>query len=148
MNMRHIMNLLNGISDSVENTSETNQISLMEGYSFLAEIANGLTTLKENHDSTLFHSDNIKAALHQEKVTCTACNGSGHNNGPKCSACGGTGKIPKPIKESMNEKSNSKSAKRERFIKKNKADFKERYGERWKEVLYATANKMFDGKKS
>jgi len=34
------------------------------------------------------------------------------------------------------------SGKAERFIKKNKAGFQERYGEDWKEVLYATAWKM------
>lgn len=35
------------------------------------------------------------------------------------------------------------SDKEEEFIKKNKADFKKRYGARWKEVLYATANEKF-----
>lgn len=34
-------------------------------------------------------------------------------------------------------------AKAERFIRKNKRDFKERYGKRWKKVLYATAWKQF-----
>ena len=33
--------------------------------------------------------------------------------------------------------------KAERFIRKNKADFKERYGENWERVLYATAWKNF-----
>jgi predicted GNAT family acetyltransferase len=35
------------------------------------------------------------------------------------------------------------SEKAERFIQKNKENFKKRYGARWKEVLYATAQKMF-----
>lgn len=34
-------------------------------------------------------------------------------------------------------------AKAERFVRKNKSDFKERYGKRWKKVLYATAWKQF-----
>lgn len=34
-------------------------------------------------------------------------------------------------------------AKAERFIKKNKAEFKDRYGDRWEEVLYSTAWKKF-----
>lgn len=34
-------------------------------------------------------------------------------------------------------------AKAERFIKKNKEEFKNRYGDRWEEVLYATAWKQF-----
>lgn len=33
------------------------------------------------------------------------------------------------------------------FIKHRKADFQERYGDAWKEVLYATANKLFHKKK-
>jgi hypothetical protein len=33
--------------------------------------------------------------------------------------------------------------KAERFIKKNKENFKKRYGTKWKDVLYATASKMF-----
>ena len=33
--------------------------------------------------------------------------------------------------------------KAKRFIKKAKPDFKKRYGDAWKEVLYATAWKMF-----
>ena len=33
--------------------------------------------------------------------------------------------------------------KAERFIKHQKADFKKRYGKRWKKVLYATAWKQF-----
>ncbi len=36
-----------------------------------------------------------------------------------------------------------KNPKAERFIKKNKAEFKKRYGDRWEEVLYATAWKKF-----
>src|SRR5210317_1918853 len=35
------------------------------------------------------------------------------------------------------------SDKAEEFVKKNKADFKKRYGSKWKDVLYATANKVF-----
>lgn len=34
-------------------------------------------------------------------------------------------------------------AKAERFIQQNKEDFKKRYGDRWEEVLYATAWKQF-----
>jgi len=34
--------------------------------------------------------------------------------------------------------------KKESFIKKNKKEFKKRYGDRWEQVLYATANKMFE----
>ena len=34
-------------------------------------------------------------------------------------------------------------AKAERFIKKHKKEFKKRYGDAWKEVLYATAWKLF-----
>lgn len=34
-------------------------------------------------------------------------------------------------------------AKAKRFIKKAKKDFQERYGDAWKTVLYATANKIF-----
>ena len=33
--------------------------------------------------------------------------------------------------------------KAERFIKKHKAEFKDRYGDNWKQVLYATAWKRF-----
>ena len=44
-------------------------------------------------------------------------------------------------KESIKEES-PPSAKAERFIKKNKESFKDKYGERWKEVLYSTAWKM------
>ena len=33
--------------------------------------------------------------------------------------------------------------KKERFITKNKAAFKKRYGADWERVLYSTANKMF-----
>lgn len=36
-----------------------------------------------------------------------------------------------------------KNPKAEKFIKKSKSEFKKRYGDRWKEVLYATAWKMF-----
>lgn len=35
------------------------------------------------------------------------------------------------------------SSSAEDFIKKNKKDFKKRYGSRWEEVLYATAWKKF-----
>jgi len=35
------------------------------------------------------------------------------------------------------------SDKAEKFIKKNKEDFKKRYGTKWKDRLYATASKMF-----
>jgi hypothetical protein len=38
------------------------------------------------------------------------------------------------------------SDKAEEFIQKNKGDFKKRYGERWKEVLYATAHEKFPSK--
>lgn len=31
----------------------------------------------------------------------------------------------------------------EEWIKSNKDEFKERYGDRWEEVLYATAHKIF-----
>ena len=34
------------------------------------------------------------------------------------------------------------SDKAERFIKKNKESFQDKYGEQWKEVLYSTAWKM------
>jgi hypothetical protein len=34
-------------------------------------------------------------------------------------------------------------AKAKRFIKRRKQDFKDRYGDAWKQVLYATAWKMF-----
>ncbi len=44
------------------------------------------------------------------------------------------------------EESAPPGKKAEDFIKKNKADFKKRYGDRWEEVLYATAWKQF-GKK-
>ena len=40
----------------------------------------------------------------------------------------------------------AKDSKREKFIKHRKADFKERYGDAWEKVLYATANKMFHKK--
>lgn len=42
---------------------------------------------------------------HGQKITCTACGGSGrydHNGSPKCGACGGTGKIRK---ESLDDRS-------------------------------------------
>lgn len=39
---------------------------------------------------------------------------------------------------------NESEDKKESFIKKNKKDFKKRYGDRWEQVLYATANKMFE----
>lgn len=39
-----------------------------------------------------------------------------------------------------------KSAKAERFIKKSKEYFKKKYGKRWKNVLYATAWKLFKEK--
>ena len=39
------------------------------------------------------------------------------------------------------------SDKAEKFISKNKASFKKRYGTKWKEAIYATANKMFPGGK-
>jgi hypothetical protein len=31
----------------------------------------------------------------------------------------------------------------EKFIKKHKAEFKKRYGDMWKQILYATAWKLF-----
>ena len=31
----------------------------------------------------------------------------------------------------------------EKFIKKHKAEFKKRYGDRWKQMLYSTAWKLF-----
>jgi hypothetical protein len=37
-----------------------------------------------------------------------------------------------------------RSKEAEQFILKNKAKFKKQYGNRWQEVLYATANKMFE----
>lgn len=49
------------------------------------------------------------------------------------------------INESINE-SAPPGKKAEDFVKKNKASFKERYGKRWEEVLYATAWKKFGSK--
>jgi hypothetical protein len=37
-----------------------------------------------------------------------------------------------------------RSKKAERFIKKHKQEFKDRYGDAWERVLYATANKKFN----
>lgn len=52
------------------------------------------------------------------------------------------GKSTNEIIEQIQEEA-PPGAKAERFIKKNKADFKKRYGDRWEEVLYATAWKQF-----
>lgn len=46
----------------------------------------------------------------------------------------------------LNEKA-PPGKKAKHFIKHREADFKERYGDAWKEVLYATANKLFHKKK-
>lgn len=43
--------------------------------------------------------------------------------------------------ENLDEAKRSKKA--ERFIKKHKDEFKDRYGDAWERVLYATANKRF-----
>lgn len=43
--------------------------------------------------------------------------------------------------ETLEEARRSKKA--ERFIKKHKQEFKDRYGDAWERVLYATANKRF-----
>jgi len=37
-----------------------------------------------------------------------------------------------------------RTKKAERFIKKHKEEFKDRYGDNWERVLYATANKRFN----
>jgi hypothetical protein len=52
------------------------------------------------------------------------------------------GKPASKIVEELYEKA-PPSAKAERFIKGQKADFKKRYGDKWQEVLYATAWKKF-----
>lgn len=49
---------------------------------------------------------------------------------------------PSKIVEELVEKA-PPGAKAERFIKQSKEDFKKRYGDRWQEVLYATAWKKF-----
>lgn len=53
----------------------------------------------------------------------------------------------KPVKETKLKEVAPPGKKAEDFIKKNKASFKERYGKRWQEVLYATAWKKFGPKK-
>jgi hypothetical protein len=35
------------------------------------------------------------------------------------------------------------STRAKRFVKKRKAEFQDRYGDNWQQVLYATANKLF-----
>ncbi len=48
-----------------------------------------------------------------------------------------------PLLESrLNEKA-PPGEKAERFIRKHKKEFKKRYGDKWEEVLYATAWRMF-----
>jgi len=51
-----------------------------------------------------------------------------------------------PIKESKINEVAPPGKKAEDFIRKNKASFKDRYGKRWEEVLYATAWKKFGPK--
>lgn len=60
------------------------------------------------------------------------------------------GQIPisrKPLMRSLAEASLAEKAppgqKAERFINNNKEDFKNRYGKKWKKILYATAWKKF-----
>jgi hypothetical protein len=55
-------------------------------------------------------------------------------------------KLSKQVNESEVEETAPPGKKAEDFIKSNKDDFKKRYGNRWQEVLYATAWKQF-GKK-
>lgn len=53
----------------------------------------------------------------------------------------------KSVKESKLQEKAPPGKKAEDFIKSSKADFKKRYGDRWEEVLYATAWKKFGPKK-
>jgi len=46
-------------------------------------------------------------------------------------------------KDQLKKENAPSNEKAEDFIKKNKADFKKRYGARWEEVLYSAANKKF-----
>lgn len=57
------------------------------------------------------------------------------------------GKKKESVKETKLKEVAPPGKKAEDFIKKSKADFKKRYGDRWQEVLYATAWKKFGPKK-
>jgi len=50
--------------------------------------------------------------------------------------------------ETFESAKNAKAEKIVKGMKKNKADLKKRYGDDWESVMYATANKMAEGKKS
>lgn len=55
------------------------------------------------------------------------------------------GEIAKQVEDEKIDES-AVSEKGEEFVKKHKKDFQKRYGPRWREVLYATANSKFPAK--
>ena len=70
-------------------------------------------------------------SFEQGKEVCANCNKSTHNAETcecECHDENGLSKIQETAPEDQED-----------FVKKSKADFKKRYGKRWKEVLYATA---------
>lgn len=74
--------------------------------------------------------------IEEEKVACEECDGEG------CEHCDNKGYHEEEVKEEMTDAQMKKREEIVKSMKKKQADFKDKYGDKWKDVMYATATKM------